>query len=213
MEIILGIILSLVFAHFIGKIGERRWIGYGMSFFISFIFSPLIGLIITLLSTKNSPSQNVNTNNSSNMLERGHTEDNDFTRLTSLKEKGVLSNQDYLNTCQRIYDIDFESEFTQSNAFTELKISNKNNILTDLEFNTKLAELKNEQKLKSTNDILKHLQEKYLTSYNYIASETIPVDISNEQQEWISNDNVCPACGYKGIEQKQKCPDCGISLW
>jgi hypothetical protein len=40
-------------AALIGQLGKKRKIGFGWSFALSFFLSPIIGLIITLLSKKN----------------------------------------------------------------------------------------------------------------------------------------------------------------
>jgi rubrerythrin len=36
--------------------------------------------------------------------------------------------------------------------------------------------------------------------------------VSEIQQEWISNDHKCPACGYLIAETDPDCPDCGLKL-
>jgi len=46
----LWVLISFVFAHFISKIGAKRNIGSKASFWYSFLFGPLIGLIIVLNS-------------------------------------------------------------------------------------------------------------------------------------------------------------------
>jgi hypothetical protein len=50
--IILWIVLSMLFASF----GRSRKIGFGRSFLICIILSPLVGLIVVLLSEKHSDS-------------------------------------------------------------------------------------------------------------------------------------------------------------
>ena len=42
----------IVFAILVGLIGQDRKIGFGMAFFLSLILSPLIGLVIVLVSDK-----------------------------------------------------------------------------------------------------------------------------------------------------------------
>jgi LPXTG-motif cell wall-anchored protein len=46
------LIIGFVFAVLIGFLGKKRKIGFGWSFVISLFLSPLIGLIVTLLSKK-----------------------------------------------------------------------------------------------------------------------------------------------------------------
>ena len=48
--IVIGIVANLFLSHLVGKNGENRQIGYGTSFFVSFFFSPLIGLLLVLTS-------------------------------------------------------------------------------------------------------------------------------------------------------------------
>lgn len=52
MELFMVFLIWLFLCHLIGKVGESRNIGYGSAFLLSFIFSPLIGLIITAVSGK-----------------------------------------------------------------------------------------------------------------------------------------------------------------
>lgn len=49
----MGIVLFLVIAALVALLGKDRKIGYGWSLFFCIFFSPLIGLIIILLSKKN----------------------------------------------------------------------------------------------------------------------------------------------------------------
>ncbi len=48
--LIFGAISGTFLSVLVGLIGSRRRIGFGWAFLISLIFTPLIGLIITLLS-------------------------------------------------------------------------------------------------------------------------------------------------------------------
>lgn len=49
--VILTIVLYIILTHLIAQyIGTKRKIGYGQSILWSIVFSPVIGLIITLLS-------------------------------------------------------------------------------------------------------------------------------------------------------------------
>ena len=50
---IAAILLYIILTHIIAEyIGKKRIIGYGRSILISILFSPIIGLIVTLLSKK-----------------------------------------------------------------------------------------------------------------------------------------------------------------
>ena len=44
--------ISGIIAHFIGKIGEDRKIGYSGAFWFSFLLGPLIGILVVLASSK-----------------------------------------------------------------------------------------------------------------------------------------------------------------
>lgn len=51
-----GFVLFLMFigaAALIAQLGKKRKIGFGWSFALSLLLSPIIGLVITLLSKKN----------------------------------------------------------------------------------------------------------------------------------------------------------------
>ena len=50
--LIFGLLTDSFLAALVGLIGARRRIGFGWTFFLSVIFTPLIGLIICLLSEK-----------------------------------------------------------------------------------------------------------------------------------------------------------------
>ena len=44
--------INLILSFLVGSLGKNRNIGFGWSFALSFLLSPLIGLIITLFSKK-----------------------------------------------------------------------------------------------------------------------------------------------------------------
>lgn len=50
--LIFGLISGSLLAVLVGFIGARRRIGFGWAFFLSVLFTPLVGLIICLLSDK-----------------------------------------------------------------------------------------------------------------------------------------------------------------
>ena len=53
LTLIIIVCIYIIATHLIGKyIGRNREIGYGKSIFWSILFSPLIGLIITLMSQR-----------------------------------------------------------------------------------------------------------------------------------------------------------------
>ena len=48
----MAIVFWLIFCILVGMIGDKRNIGFGWAFIASVVLSPLIGLIIALLSSK-----------------------------------------------------------------------------------------------------------------------------------------------------------------
>jgi len=53
MERLFILLISVGLAALVGQLGKNRKIGFGWSFALSLFLSPIIGLIITLLSKKN----------------------------------------------------------------------------------------------------------------------------------------------------------------
>lgn len=52
LVIILGLLTGTLLAAIVGLIGSHRAIGFGWAFLLSVVFSPLIGLIVTLFFQK-----------------------------------------------------------------------------------------------------------------------------------------------------------------
>lgn len=52
LVIILGLLTGTLLAAIVGLIGSHRTIGFGWAFLLSVVFSPLIGLIVTLFFQK-----------------------------------------------------------------------------------------------------------------------------------------------------------------
>lgn len=50
LTIIFGVVSGSLLAVLIGILGSKRNIGFGWAFFLSLVFTPLIGLICTLIS-------------------------------------------------------------------------------------------------------------------------------------------------------------------
>lgn len=50
LGIILGLIINGVIAHIVGNVGKDKKIGYSTSFWVSFLLSPLIGLLLVIAS-------------------------------------------------------------------------------------------------------------------------------------------------------------------
>ena len=84
-SIVIGIVTNLFLSHLVGKNGENRQIGYGTSFLVSFLFSPLIGLLLVLTSKELPESKS---------LDNKQEDENTMNTInTSLNEKpSFLSN-------------------------------------------------------------------------------------------------------------------------
>ncbi len=52
LVILFGLLGDCLVAALVGVLGSRRRIGFGWSFFLSVLFTPLVGLVITLLSDR-----------------------------------------------------------------------------------------------------------------------------------------------------------------
>jgi LytS/YehU family sensor histidine kinase len=52
LVLIFGLVAGCLMAAIVGLFGSRRRIGFGWSFLLSLVFSPLIGLIVTLCTPK-----------------------------------------------------------------------------------------------------------------------------------------------------------------
>ncbi len=191
---ILGVLLNIFLAHLNGKVGESRKIGYEISFLVSFILSPLIGLIVSLSSEKIQDQEVLNNFGKKTMTK--DTDNNDFTRLINLKDKGILSDEEYIVKCKQLYNREYNTEFLSSSTYSELKSLNDNELLTDLEFEIKITSLKNSKQLQSSEEITEYLQKKYTKSHQ---NETSP-------------NYVCSNCGYETILKREKCPSCGDKM-
>jgi MFS family permease len=81
-SIVIGIVANLFLSHLVGKNGENRQIGYGTSFLVSFLFSPLIGLLLVLTSKELPETKSLD------IPENENSPDNTLT--TSLNDKPTL---------------------------------------------------------------------------------------------------------------------------
>jgi MFS family permease len=63
--------ISGIIAHFIGKIGVDRKIGYSGAFWFSFLLGPLIGILVVIASPKLTEENTKTTHIKSNAQKRG----------------------------------------------------------------------------------------------------------------------------------------------
>jgi hypothetical protein len=77
-------------------------------------------------------------------------------------------------------------------------------------------ETKYDNELNTINDVIHFLTKKYLSKKKDNKDTEIkpanPEILTNKQQDWIKNPNLCPACGFSGVEHLTICPDCGLTL-
>lgn len=85
---IMVIILWIIFSFIIGSIGSNRECGFFYSFMASLLFSPLIGAIYVALSERKSDIKMKEDIASTNKIMK-------LKELSELKDKGVLSNEEY----------------------------------------------------------------------------------------------------------------------
>lgn len=55
--IIVALIINAIIANIVGKVGKTKEIGYNTAFFVSFLFSPLLGLLLVIASNPLTPEQ------------------------------------------------------------------------------------------------------------------------------------------------------------
>lgn len=132
------LILSFVVAY----IGSDRKIGFGGSLFISLIFSPLIGLIFTLLSktnvaekyresllqTQRSQQEVLQRMSKSQLVQKNSIAD-EIEKLQSLKKNNVITEDEFVLLKNKIIEknIDFEEENIDNSENTERRSEvNKN---------------------------------------------------------------------------------------
>lgn len=76
----------------VGTVGINRQIGFLLSFVISLFTTPLIGLIVTALSSKNKVE--VSVENNTPIKEKESVSD-ELLKLNELKEKGILTEEEF----------------------------------------------------------------------------------------------------------------------
>ena len=89
MELFILIWLLIGLSLLVGVVGKDRKIGFGMSFLWAILLSPLIGLVIALLSDKKKKEQEYYSSHSSY---RNHDEDNENRYRTSIADRKTNTN-------------------------------------------------------------------------------------------------------------------------
>ena len=55
--IIFALIINVIIANIVGKVGKTKEIGFNTAFFVSFLLSPIIGLLLVIASNPLTPEQ------------------------------------------------------------------------------------------------------------------------------------------------------------
>uniref|UniRef100_UPI00404A5A48 SHOCT domain-containing protein n=1 Tax=Flavobacterium sp. TaxID=239 RepID=UPI00404A5A48 len=131
-NIILSFIIIPVF------IGGKREIGYLYSALACVFLSPLVGLIITLSSKKTKETLEKEYENSKEFKKNLSVKNN----LSDLKEKGILSEEEYKQKTQKIESEKAEQNLKNSTEYKQLKSLLDSGVLTKDEFESKVALLR-----------------------------------------------------------------------
>ena len=81
--IIVALAINTIIANIVGKVGKTKEIGYNTAFFVSFLLSPLIGLLLVIASNPLTPEQ-IAEQNKPKEPEPEKTPDNDGSGNKSL---------------------------------------------------------------------------------------------------------------------------------
>ncbi|MCL2312692.1 MAG: SHOCT domain-containing protein [Firmicutes bacterium] len=147
MELFFVIFIFLIFSILVGKLGEGRKIGFVTAFFLSLFLSPLIGLLITLLSERKTAGLNYNKGLNVTQNKQIHSEKTSDTekiktisnvseelkKIKELFENGVINEEEF----SKIKSILIESIYKFSNSNETIYKSKKNIII-----NSHVVELK-----------------------------------------------------------------------
>ncbi len=119
------ILFWIVFSFVVGSIGDKRKIGFFWSFFVALIFSPIIGLIIALISDKKMYNTN-NTNNQKHSFEE-YLEKGKKSEYKGNYETAIDNYMDALYHLDNDYDeLDDNDKIEIEEIKTEIKCRIKN---------------------------------------------------------------------------------------
>jgi hypothetical protein len=91
-SIVFIVALYLALCAGVGVLGEKRHVGAGLAFFLSLILSPLIGLIIVALSSRNEQSNN---DKVSRLKE-------DLKEISEFRKNGTLTEEEFMQAKAKI---------------------------------------------------------------------------------------------------------------
>ena len=137
---ILGIIINLILSLWVipEYLGKKREIGFAWSLVACLFLTPLIGVIITLVSPK---LEEYKKETIAIKKEQSKTDDS-LQNLSNLKQKGILTDEEYNQKVNKINAEKDEQELKNSIEYKQLKSLLDSNILTKDEFESKTKLLK-----------------------------------------------------------------------
>jgi hypothetical protein len=98
-------LITLPFSIILTRAGAKRTIGAGGAFFITFLFSPLVGLVAVILSEKNDSTSGKLS--SLQYLEQLH-------KLKALQSEGVLTEKEFEIEKQKLFELQYTSDIEES---------------------------------------------------------------------------------------------------
>lgn len=181
---ILGIIINLILSLWIipEYLGSKRKIGYTWSLIACLFLTPLIGVIITLLSPKLEEYKKETV-----AVKREQPRiDDPFHNLLDLKQKGIITDEEYSEKVSKINAEKSEQELKNSAEYKQLKSLLDSNILTKDEFENKVNILKNRNTNKLS-QINYRIIDGYSEGLALAIDENLDYGFVNEKGETIIN--------------------------
>lgn len=159
---ILGIVINLFFSLFVIPefLGKKRKIGFFWSLIACLFLTPIIGVIIVLLSPKLEEFKKENVRNVKTFSKRKTNIIENKANLESLLIKGVLSPEEYKNKLERIEKENRSISFKETDEYTKLKSLLGSGIFSQEEFDSKISIL--EDKKKKANKFIKGYADIYI---------------------------------------------------
>jgi flagellar biosynthesis/type III secretory pathway chaperone len=190
MGYILGILGWLLLCIIVGAIGSERKVGFWGAFFLSFFFSPLIGLIITAFSQSKSDLKykndllNIQSKQQDSLDKLSKHSDSsklvsELSKFKELLDKGIIDNQEFERLKQRtlekfenadniqdeselIHDIDVKVD----RLYELIKEAKTNNFKNDIFLRGAIMTLSWDKEI---NNVIEYYKTKYQTDlYNDI---------------------------------------------
>lgn len=145
--ILINIVLSVLIIPIF--IGAKRNIGYGYSALACIFLSPIIGIIITLLSKKNEKTLKSEIENSLGKVNEINAKElktnlnSSINILTDLRDKGILTDEEYYQKAAKIKAEEAKQDIQNSFEYKQLQSLRDSKVLTSEEFEIKIKLLEN----------------------------------------------------------------------